>query len=90
MVGAYAVIYHAQPRFTKDIDLFIKTDPANAKATYAALAAFGVPLQDIRPEDTSPSAAASFVLDANRMGSTFFPTFRVSTSRPPGEGALKA
>jgi hypothetical protein len=50
-VGAYAVIYHAQPRFTKDIDLFIKADPANAKAIYAALASFGAALQGIRPED---------------------------------------
>jgi hypothetical protein len=24
IVGGYVVIYHAQPRFTKDIDLFIK------------------------------------------------------------------
>ena len=51
VVGAYAVIYHAQPRFTKDIDLFIKADPANAQAIYAALAAFGAPLQGVRPED---------------------------------------
>jgi hypothetical protein len=36
-VGGFAVIYHSQPRFTKDMDLFIKADPANAKATYAAL-----------------------------------------------------
>jgi hypothetical protein len=51
VVGGYAVIYHAQPRFTKDLDLFIKPDAANAKATYAALAEFGAPLQDIRPND---------------------------------------
>jgi hypothetical protein len=51
IVGGYAVIFHAQPRATKDIDLFIKADPANAKATYAALASFGAPLQNIRPED---------------------------------------
>ena len=51
IVGGYAVIFHAQPRFTKDIDLFINADPANAHATYAALAAFGAPLQGIRPED---------------------------------------
>jgi hypothetical protein len=51
IVGGYAVIYHAQPRFTKDIDIFIKADPANAQATFAALAAFGAQLQDIRPED---------------------------------------
>ena len=51
IVGGYAVIFHAQPRFTKDIDLFIKADSANAQATYAALAEFGAPLQGIRPED---------------------------------------
>jgi hypothetical protein len=51
VVGCFAVIYHSQPRFTKDMDLFIKADPANAKATYAALADFGASLESIRPED---------------------------------------
>jgi len=51
VVGGFAVIYHSQPRFTKDMDIFIKADPENAKATYAALAQFGAPLQGIRPED---------------------------------------
>ena len=37
IVGGYAVSFHAQPRATKDIDLFIKADAANAQATYAAL-----------------------------------------------------
>jgi hypothetical protein len=51
IVGSDAVIFHAQPRFTKDIDLFIKADAANGQATYAAIAEFGVRLQGIRPED---------------------------------------
>jgi len=51
IVGGYAVIYHAQPRYTKDIDFFIKADLANATATYTALAEFGAPLQGIRPDD---------------------------------------
>jgi hypothetical protein len=51
IVGGYAVIFHAQPRFTRDIDLFIRADQENAKATYEALAAFGAPLRDIRVED---------------------------------------
>jgi hypothetical protein len=50
-VGGFAVIFHAQPRFTKDLGLYIKADAENAKATYAALAAFGAALKDIRPED---------------------------------------
>jgi predicted nucleotidyltransferase len=51
IVGGYAVIYHAQPRFTKDIDLFIQADPANSKAVYDALAEFGAPLQGTSPEE---------------------------------------
>src|SRR5271157_4713351 len=51
IVGGYAVIFHAQPRFTKDIDVFIKADPANAQAVYSALSEFGAPLQNIRPEE---------------------------------------
>ncbi len=51
VVGGYAVIFHAQPRFTRDLDIFIRTDPANARATYAALADFGAVLEGIRPED---------------------------------------
>ncbi|MGD0363978.1 MAG: nucleotidyl transferase AbiEii/AbiGii toxin family protein [Bryobacteraceae bacterium] len=51
VVGGFAVIYHSQPRFTKDMDLFIKADPENAKAAYAALAEFGAPLQGITWQD---------------------------------------
>jgi hypothetical protein len=51
IVGGYAVSFHAQPRATKDIDLFILADIANAQAAYAALAEFGAPLDGIRPED---------------------------------------
>lgn len=51
IVGGYAVSFHAQPRATKNIDLFIRADAANAKAVYAALASFGAPLDNIRVED---------------------------------------
>jgi predicted nucleotidyltransferase len=51
IVGGYAVSFHAQPRATKDIDLFIKADPANAQATYSALAQFGASLDKISAED---------------------------------------
>jgi hypothetical protein len=51
IVGGNAVVFHAQPRATKDIDLFISPDLATAQATYTALAQFGAPLQGIGPED---------------------------------------
>jgi hypothetical protein len=64
IVGGYAVIFHAQPRFTRDINLFIKADPANARATYAALTAFGAALEGIRPEEfADPSSFFRFGSD---------------------------
>jgi len=51
VVGGYAVSFHAQPRATKDLDIFIKADAANAAAVYAALAKFGAPLEELKPED---------------------------------------
>src|SRR5579864_4861878 len=51
IVGGFAVIYHSQPRFTKDMDLFIKADPENAKATYTALVEFGASPEGISPKD---------------------------------------
>ena len=51
IVGGYAVILHAQPRATKDIDLLIQTDLENAGAIFSALADFGLPLGDIKPGD---------------------------------------
>ena len=44
VVGAHAVSIHAQPRATKDLDILVKADAENAKAFFAALAEFGVPL----------------------------------------------
>src|ERR1700758_772082 len=70
VVGGLAVIYHSQPRFTNDMDLFIKADPENAKDTYAALIQLGLPLQGVHPEDlTDPSVF--FSLDASREASIF-------------------
>ncbi len=60
VVGGFAVIYHAQPRSTNYMDLFIKPDLENAKAAFKPLAAFGAPLQGIQPE-TSPTAIADAV-----------------------------
>ena len=51
IVGGYAVSFHAEPRYTKDIDIFIATDPKNAKAIYDALTKFGAPLEGVTPQD---------------------------------------
>lgn len=51
IVGGYALALHAQPRATKDLDLFIRPELENAKAVYAALAQFGAPLEGLTPAD---------------------------------------
>jgi hypothetical protein len=50
IVGGYAVSLHAQPRATKDMDLLIKPDAANAAAVFEGLAAFGAPLDGVTSE----------------------------------------
>jgi hypothetical protein len=51
VVGAYAVSVHAQPRATKDLDIWVKPDLENAKAIYAALREFGAPLEGLTIAD---------------------------------------
>lgn len=41
VVGGYAVAYHAKPRFTKDIDVFVEATPENAARVLMALEDFG-------------------------------------------------
>jgi len=51
IVGAYAVMYHAEPRFTKDIDIWVEPSPENAKQVWKALAEFGAPLEQVTLTD---------------------------------------
>jgi hypothetical protein len=43
IVGGYAVGFHARPRFTKDIDVWVGHSPENLKRVRAALEEFGAP-----------------------------------------------
>lgn len=43
IVGGLAFIYHAKPRYTKDLDLWIDPGPENVRRANEALAAFGSP-----------------------------------------------
>lgn len=37
IAGGYAVIYHSQPRYTKDLDIWIKPSPEKAWQTDASV-----------------------------------------------------
>ena len=41
IVGGYALAFHGAPRFTGDIDIYVKPDRDNAQCIVAALDAFG-------------------------------------------------
>ena len=43
IVGGLAFIYHAKPRYTKDMDLWLAPDADNIQRANAALAEFGSP-----------------------------------------------
>jgi len=51
VVGGYAIMKYTEPRFTKDLDLWISTDKENSKAVYTALKEFGAPLKGLAPSD---------------------------------------
>jgi hypothetical protein len=53
VIGGYAVVQYAEPRFTKDLDILISTDIANAEAVYNALLEFGAPLTGLTAKDFS-------------------------------------
>ena len=41
IVGAYALAFHGAPRYTGDMDIWIKPDRQNAKRVFAAIDEFG-------------------------------------------------
>ncbi len=51
VIGGYAVMHYSEPRFTKDLDLWVNATAANADRVFRALAAFGAPLAGMKPED---------------------------------------
>lgn len=51
IVGGYAVMAYTEPRYTKDLDVWIEPVESNAQRLFVALAQFGAPTRDIRPGD---------------------------------------
>jgi hypothetical protein len=55
VVGGHAVAFHGHPRFTGDIDFFLRPTEANARRALAALRAFGFGGLNLEPQDlTAP------------------------------------
>jgi hypothetical protein len=51
VIGGYAVAAHGRPRYTGDIDIFVRKSKENAARIVAALHAFFGPLPEIKEEN---------------------------------------
>jgi len=51
IVGGYALAFHGAPRFTGDIDIFVKPDTDNAECIIAAINDFGFGSLGLKAED---------------------------------------
>lgn len=68
IVGAYAVIYHTEPRYTKDLDIWTEPTPENAVNVWNALVNFGAPLGDLTVADLcNPDIVFQMGIEPNRI-----------------------
>jgi len=51
VVGGYAAMHYSQPRFTKDLDLWLNPSAENAARVMKAFRDFGMPLIDVTEAD---------------------------------------
>jgi hypothetical protein len=55
IVGGHAVMLYTQPRYTKDLDVWVRPTKENAERVFYALADFGAPLANVTVEDFATS-----------------------------------
>lgn len=68
VVGAYAVIHYTEPRYTKDLDLWVEPTTENAKRVFSALAVFGAPVDELTLEDLeNPQLVYQIGIEPNRI-----------------------
>ncbi len=68
LVGGYAVAFHSEPRFTKDLDVWVEASEENAQRTYEALRAFGAPVGNLNAGDLAvPDAILQIGVAPNRI-----------------------
>jgi predicted nucleotidyltransferase len=68
IVGASAVAWHGYPRFTADIDFFVRSSDANAATLLAAIEDFGFSSLQIALEDLNqPCKVVQLGMEPNRI-----------------------
>src|SRR5438552_176085 len=83
VVGGYAVMLYTEPRWTKDLDLWVDTAGDNAERVFAALCEFGAPLS-ARIVDRSVAVRPNSIDAINRDAphATDTPAIKPNASSP--------
>lgn len=55
IVGGFAVMVYSEPRYTKDLDIWVEASTENASKVFAALRKFGAPLEGLTELDFAES-----------------------------------
>jgi hypothetical protein len=68
LVGGYAMAVHDAPRFTKDLDVWVRPGADNAPRVHAALERFGAPLAGLTVSDlATPGVVFQIGVAPNRI-----------------------
>jgi hypothetical protein len=67
IIGAFAVAFHAKPRFTKDLDIFVEATPENAERLLRAIDAFGFGTLGLTVDDFVPRRITQLGYPPNRI-----------------------
>jgi len=68
LVGGYAFAFHVEPRFTKDLDVWVEASPEAAPRVLRALLAFGAPAERIEESDfREPRVTVQLGVSPNRI-----------------------
>jgi len=70
VVGAHAMAVHGVPRATGHIDIWIESDPENARRAWQALVEFGAPVDSLKASEsdlTTPNTVIQIGLPPRRV-----------------------
>jgi hypothetical protein len=67
IIGAFAVAFHAKPRFTKDLDIFVEATADNAERLLRAVDAFGFGTLGLTAVDFAPGRVTQLGFPPNRI-----------------------
>jgi hypothetical protein len=68
IIGGYAVVRYTEPRYTKDLDLWVEISEKNARALLRALEKFEAPTDNLSVKDlTTPGLIYIFGLPPTRI-----------------------